>query len=69
VPLSTAAEGEDGSPQEASLFVWTLGISPQPAGAREGGRVMRGEVSFVCHFKVGHFVRAFNWKEHEPATE
>lgn len=34
VPLSTAAEGDDGSPQEASVFVWTLGISPQPAEAR-----------------------------------
>lgn len=34
VPLSTAAEGDDGSPQEASVFVWTVGISPQPAEAR-----------------------------------
>lgn len=34
VPLSTAAEGDDGSPQEASVFEWTVGISPQPAEAR-----------------------------------
>lgn len=34
VPLSTAAEGDEGSPQGASVLVWTVGISPQPAEAR-----------------------------------
>lgn len=34
VPLSTAAEGEEGSPHEASGFAWTAGISPQPAEIR-----------------------------------
>jgi len=41
VPLSTRAEGEDGSPQELSAFEWTLGISPQPAetGPSSGDRL------------------------------
>lgn len=65
VPLSTAAEGDDGSPQEASVFVWTVGISPQPAEARgRRGEVMRGKVSFVYNFKDGHCIKVFAWREH-----
>lgn len=43
VPLSTAAEGEEGSPHEASGFAWIAGISPQPAEIRKGHNVIFSE--------------------------